>query len=471
MSIGTPMFFFSLLLAAATPLTADATGLDARIGSAVTKTVQAQHPVGAAVGVAKDGKLIYVAAFGKRDLATGAPVDAGTRFEIGSVTKQFTAAAILQLQDRGKLSINDRLSAYFPAFPHAADITLKELLYQISGLPDYLTEKDTAKSFETPATLDFVASRVTNLRFAPGSKWEYSNTNYFLLGNVVAKVSGETYERYVRENLFDPVGMTRSAFVEDEPGLTDVAKSYWRGDDGKSKLTLAPEIPESWAGGAGAIISTIADLVKWDTALASGKVVSAADYALMSTPGRLNDGSPTQYGMGLGINPLLAHKRIWHNGGTLGSFTMNGTYPDDHIDIVVFENSDDGDPANVEVSALGAIFPEALAASKRAAPGEDLSFRPRILHYLDETLKGTMPESEMSAEFAHVATPQTQHRFATMFAPFGKPTAVIFRGTRRRGDATMYSYRVEFAKHAIMFLIAYNWKTKLVDGIGLQPAP
>ncbi len=465
------MFVFSLLLAAGAPQPAPDAGIAARIGAAVTKTVEAQHPVGGAVGVAKDGKLIYVAAFGDRDLSTRAPVDAATHFEIGSVTKQFTAAAILQLQERGKLSINDKLSAYFPAFPHAAEITLRDLLYQVSGLPDYLPDNDMAKSFRTPATLISIASLATNLHFTPGTKWQYSNTNYFLLGNVVAKVSGHTYEQYVRENLFGPAGMTQSAFVEDEPNLTDVAKAYWRGEDGKSKLTEAPEIPESWAGGAGAIVSTIQDLVKWDTALTSGKIVSAADYTLMSTPGKLNNGNPTTYGMGLGIDPIFGHKRVWHNGGTLGSFTMNGTYPDDHIDIVVFENSVDSDPAGVEVAALGAIFPEALAASKRAAPGEDLSFRPRILHYLDETLKGTMPASEMSAQFASIATRDTQQRFAAMFAPFGKPTAVIFRGKRLKGEDTAYSYRVEFAKNAIMFVVVYNPKTKLVDGIGLQPAP
>ncbi len=435
------MFVFSLLLAAAAPQAALTAGVDARIGAAVTKTVEAQHPVGAAVGVAKDGKLSYVTTFGQRDLARHAPVDAGTRFEIGSVTKQFTAAAILQLQERGKLSINDKLSTYFPTFPHAAEITLQNLLYQISGLPDYLPEKDIAKWFETPATLDSVASRMTKLHFTPGTKWEYSNTNYFLLGNIVAKVSGETYERYIRENLFDPVGMTRSAFVQDEPNLTDVAKAYWRGDDGKGKLTEAPEIPESWAGGAGAIVSTIDDLVKWDTALASGKIVTAAAYALMSTPGRLNNGNPTQYGMGLGIDPLLGHKRIWHNGGTLGSFTMNGTYPDDHIDIVVFENSVDGDPANVEVSALGAIFPEALAAAKRAAPGEDLIFRQRILHYLDETLKGTMPDTEMSTEFREDRNPPNATALCSDVCHVWKADGGDFSGktAKRRGHRVFVS--------------------------------
>ncbi len=468
------MLLSAFLLAAATAPPSTTAALDTSIATAVTRTVAAQHPVGAAIGVAKDGKLIFVKTFGLRDLATHAPVDTKTRFEIGSVTKQFTAAAILQLQEAGKLNVDDPLAKYFPAFPHASEITLRELLNQISGLPDYLPRTDPAKAFATPVTFAHVALRAKKLLFAPGTQWRYSNTNYWLLGQIVAKVSGESYERYVRQHLFARAGMTRSGFVADESGYHDLARAYWRGNDGNGPLALAPEIPESWAGGAGAIVSTVADLVRWDNALELGKIVTPADYALMSSRGTLKDGTKTDYGMGLGINPLLGHKRIWHNGGTLGSFTMNGTYPNDGLDIVVFENSVDGDPAVVERAALGAIFPKdlaaSIAASKRPAPGEDLAFRPQILHYLDETMKGTMPPSEMSPAFAKVATPQMQKQIAQHFAPLGPVRSVIFRGKTTRGDVVMYRYRVEFAKGAVRFVLGYNPKTKVVDGIGLAPA-
>lgn len=458
-----------LLAVAAVPHSPSPTSLDARITAAVTRMIDAQLPVGAAVGVAKDGRLIFINAFGVRDLQTKAPVDQRTRFEIGSVTKQFTAAAILQLQEAGKLSIDDTLAKYFPTFPHASEMSLRELLNQVSGLPDYLPETGVAVAFSKPAAFDYVASRVKTLQFAPGTQWRYSNTNYWLLGQIVAKVSDQSYESYVREHLFAPAGMARSGFIEDEAQYHDLAKAYWRGENGQQKLGVAPEIPESWAGGAGAIVSTVADLVKWDTALAAAKIVTAADYSIMSSPGTLKGGKKTDYGMGLGINPLLGHKRIWHNGGTLGSFTMNGTYPNDHLDIVVFESSVDSEPEAIEAAALGAIFPGDLAASEQPAAGENISFRPTIMHYVNETLSGTMPASEMSAAFAKVATPQTQHRFATMFAKMGRPTAVIFRGMENQGDDIVYRYRLKFARSALRFILMYNVKTKLVDGIGLQP--
>lgn len=467
------MLLSLFLLAAAAPPAPAIGALDARITTAVSATIQRQHPVGAAVGVAKDGTFIFTKTYGVRDLTTNAPVDRRTRFEIGSVTKQFTAAAILQLREAGKLRIDDSLAKYFPALPHARELTLRELLNQISGLPDYLEHTRSTSAFSKPLTLRQVAAMVTKLDFTPGTRWEYSNTNYWLLGKVVAMVSGDSYEHYLRKHLFAPAGMTRSGFMQDEASYHDFAKGYWRGENGTGKLAVAPVIPEAWAGGAGAIVSTLGDLLKWDTALTSGKIVSAADYALMSSPGVLKDGDKTTYGMGLGLDPLLGHERVWHNGGSLGSFTMNGTYPKDHLDIIVFENSTAGDPATVERAALGAIFPADLAASeaasKRPARGEDLAFRPQILHYLDETLKGTVPPSEMSPEFAHVATPAMQKHIAKAFAKLGDPTSVIFRGKQTHGDDVMYRYRVEFAKGAIIFVVVYNPKTKIVDGIGLRP--
>ena len=441
---------------------------NAPVAAAVDKILAAQKPVGAAVGIVKDGRLVYVKTYGLRNVAKNEPVDENTRFEIGSVTKQFTAAAILQLQEAGKLSIDDKLAQYLPAFPHANEITLRQMLNQVSGLEDYLHQVPPDK-LASGGGLSAIAALVNvPLHFTPGTKWEYSNTNYYVLGKVVEKVSGQSWEAYVREHIFAPAGMTRSAFVDDEATLDDFAVGYWNGFHAQLPMQPAPLIHNAWAGGAGAIVSTVADMAAWDTALASGKIVNAADYALMSTPPVLPDGHHDTYGMGLGADPLDGHKRIWHNGGSLGSFTMNATYPDDHLDIIVFENSNTGDPNTVETAVLESMFPDAAIAAHAAAPGEDLAMRPRILHFLEEAMNGSLQSGELTPDFAKVATPATQQQIAKLFAPLGKPTAVIFKGTSKVPDATIYHYRVEFPTTTVNFDIGFDTKTHLVAGLGLQ---
>ena len=441
----------------------------AQVTAGVDKIIGVQKPVGAAVGVVENGKLVYLKTFGLRNVAKNEPVDENTVFEIGSVTKQFTAAAILQLQEAGKLSIDDKLAKYLPDFPHASEITLRQLLNQVSGLPDYLEHGDPTKQLASPGGLDAVAAHANGpLHFTPGTRWQYSNTNYYVLGKVVEKVSGQSWEAYVRAHIFAPAGMTHSAFVDDEPSLSDYAVGYWTGVHGNGSLEPAPLIHDAWAGGAGAILSTVADMAAWDDALTSGKIVSPADYALMSTPPTLPNGARDTYGMGLGVDPLDGHRRIWHNGGSLGSFTMNATYPDDHLDIIVFENSSSGDPNAVEAAVLESIFPDAAIAAHAAAPGEDLAMRPRILHFLNEAMTGTLQSSELTPSFAKIATPETQKQIAQLFAPLGKPTAVIFKGKDESDRHVIYHYRVEFASTVVSFDIGFDKTTHLVDGVGLN---
>jgi D-alanyl-D-alanine carboxypeptidase len=167
------------------------------VTAAVDKVLDVQKPVGAAVGIVKDGKLVYEKYYGLRNLAKNEPVDRNTEFNIGSVTKQFTASAILQLQERGKLSIDDKLSNYFPSFPHAREITLRQMLNQTTGLEDYLEGKKapSVDALSHGGDLSAVAAAVdVPLHFQPGTKWEYSNTNYYVLGKVIEKVSGQSYE-------------------------------------------------------------------------------------------------------------------------------------------------------------------------------------------------------------------------------------------------------------------------------------
>ncbi|MGA7571806.1 MAG: serine hydrolase domain-containing protein [Candidatus Aquilonibacter sp.] len=446
----------------------------AAIDAAIAKQVTEQQVTGAAVGVYQDGALLVLKTYGLRDVAKNLPVDADTRFEIGSVTKQFTAAAILQLQEQGKLSIDDPLAKYLPTFPHANEITLRQLLNQVSGLPNYTSLPDIATAMATipDATGKIVAYVNKPLDFTPGTKWEYSNTNYWVLGKVVSHVSGMSYEDYVRAHIFKPAGMRHSGFVSDESSLDDFAIPYWQGPKNDGPTQPAPTMLESWPGAAGAIVSTVGDLAAWDIALANGKVISRDSFALMSSPGRLAGGKFTGYGMGLEVGSHEGHARIAHGGGTPGSLTMNATYPDDRLDIVVLENSLRGQPGAIESAVLETMYPDALAAARKAAPGEDLLVRPRIVQLLDRLLNGTLAQSELSPQMQKALTPDALKQSAAHFSAFGAPTAIVFKSKDDTSfEATWYVYRIEFAHGEVRnFEVQLDNKTGVVTGMQLAPA-
>ncbi len=358
------MKFFSLSLAAivfatAVPAASFAgitTVPSARITAAVERQLTSSGVPGAQVIVLKHGRIVYERCFGVRRLG-GPPVRPATRFEIGSDTKQFTAAAILQLKENGRLRLDDRLAKYVPAFPHAKEITLRELLDQTSGLPDYVLTnhflhitQTSAGSFER---IEHLAAGP--LHFTPGSRWEYSNANYVALGRVIEIASGQTYDAYIAAHLFARAGMTQTTTIAHEAQVADMATGYWRGRERKGPFVPAPEIGASWTWAAGEIVSTTADLAKWDRALQSGRIISASDFALMTSPARLKNGKLDDYGFGWWIDPVAGHIDVYHDGDTYGMSSSNNLFPADGIDVIVLENAADDAAADTARAIFRAI--------------------------------------------------------------------------------------------------------------------
>lgn len=320
--------------------------------------MQAARTPGLAVAVIRHGQIVYARSFGKRSLH-GPPVDLQTRFEIGSDTKQFTAAAILQLKERGKLSLDDRLVNYIPAYPHAREITLRELLDQTSGLPEFMMTNHFVHIVQTSQGSLIRIERMASgpLHFTPGSRWEYSNTNYIALGRVIEVASGLPYARYLREHLFAPAGMQQTTTIAGEGAVTDMSEGYWRGLRNNGPLEQAPNLGESWTWSAGDIVSTVGDLAKWDRALLQGKIISPADFALMTTPATLADGKRDDYGFGWWIDPVHGHTDIYHDGDTLGMSSSNNIFPQDDLQIVVLENQARDAASNTAGKVFEALLP------------------------------------------------------------------------------------------------------------------
>lgn len=330
--------------------------------SAVRQSAEMEHVTGATVAVIRDERVVEIRGFGKRDLAAGLPADENTKYEVGSITKEFTAAAILQLQEAGKLRLDAPLATYLPTAPHAKDVTIRQLLTLTSGLPNYLAGPNVDALAARPATFDHLIARIAGkpLDFSPGTQFGASNTNYLILGRVVEVISGERWSDYVEQHLFTPAGMTESSTIGSEPQLTDMARGYAYAD---GKTSPAPPLDESWAVAAGDIVTTAGDLAKWEAALASAKIVSADDYARMTTSQRLADGSSSGYGMGMYVDDSDAPRTL-AQGDTFGFDASDVFYPKQGLRVIVLTNTEGGAAGtSASIDIADAVYDELQPSS------------------------------------------------------------------------------------------------------------
>jgi CubicO group peptidase (beta-lactamase class C family) len=299
---------------------------------------------GAAILVAQNGRILYQNGYGYADIGNRVRITPETKFRIGSVTKQFTAAAILKLQEDGRLSVDDKLSKYYPDFPRGDEITLYHLLTHTSGLANYTSKPDFLKKVMTEATPAEIVDSIKKDKpdFNPGEKWEYCNSGYFLLGCIVEKVSGQSLAAFFQETFFDPLGMRNTGMHHWNRILDHEATGYsYLG--GKVQRSLDWDM--SWAGGAGALYSTVGDLYRWNDALFNGKVLTAASLEAAFTPAKLKDGKVAPavgqgYGFGWIVGKLRGLTSLAHDGGLHGFVSYLMQLPEQKFTVAVLANND-----------------------------------------------------------------------------------------------------------------------------------
>ncbi len=298
---------------------------------------------GMAILVAKDGKVVNRKGFGYADLAAKARVTPETKFRIGSVTKQFTACAIMKLQEKGLLGVKDKLSKYLPDFPRGDEVTIHHLLTHTSGIHSYTGKPEFISRVTKTITPDSLISFFINdpYDFNPGERYQYNNSGYFLLGYIISKVSGKSYDDFLKETFFDPLQMKKTGIHYAGIKLDKEAKGYSRNNENKFEPSLNWDM--SWAGAAGAMYSTVDDLLKWNQALHNGKVLSEESYKAIITPVVLNNGEQAspKYGYGLGMYKYRNVDAIGHSGGLNGFLTQLAYYPEDKLTVVMFTNTSD----------------------------------------------------------------------------------------------------------------------------------
>ena len=345
----------------------------ARIDAAISPYFKADAP-GASVIVVKDGKTLFRKGYGMADVSKGIPMDAGAQHRIGSITKQFTSTAILMLADDGKLSVDDDITKYLPGYPtHGKKITIEHLLTHTSGIANYTSKPSFRNGIEQDITVDAMIDTFKDdpMTFDPGAEYKYSNSGYFLLGAIIEKVSGMPYARFIEQRIFTPLGMLDTAYEGHEKGKAPRAAGHTVRPTGYAPSTrMSATKPYA----AGAIVSTVDDMVRWDAAVSSGKLLKRSTWQRAFTPYTLASGINTKYGYGWHLGTLQGTQRIAHGGGIPGFSAHAMRLPQEKVYAVVFANNDRL-PVSTEVVAaraaaiaIGKPFPEwnpvALATDK-----------------------------------------------------------------------------------------------------------
>jgi CubicO group peptidase (beta-lactamase class C family) len=328
----------SLLLVSFSSLQAQVS-TTAKIDAIVQAPILAGKLAGASIAVVKGKETIVSKGYGLADLELNVPTPPQATYEIGSITKQFTAASILLLAEQGKLFLDDELTKFFPDYPTQGNhITIRRLLNHTSGIKGYteMPEFREIMMLKKPREELVKQFSAQPFDFKPGDEMIYNNSAFFLLGLIIEKVSGKSYESFVQENLFDRVGMRNSYYCSERT----IHKNHVHGyDTDKAGLVLKGYLDHTWPFSAGSLCSSADDLVLWNQALHGGKVLKPESYRQMVAPGVLNDGTKIRYGMGIGLAATDGRRTIGHGGSINGFLSQSDYYPDDDLIVIVLLNT------------------------------------------------------------------------------------------------------------------------------------
>jgi len=354
------------LVVTATVRAQDASNADALVAKSIEATLaphfKADEP-GATVIVTRNGKTLYRGAFGLANVEKKTPLKPDDVLRIGSLTKQFTAVAVLILADQGKLKVSDPITQYLTDYPKTGDaVTIEHLLTHTSGIPSYTDSPDYGVNMAKAVSVNEMIARFKDqpLKFVPGSQWQYNNSGYFLLGAIIEKVSGMSYADFVAKNIFEPLGMKDSAHEDFERSGKKRVEGY------ADKSRVAPPLHMSQPYAAGSLLSSVDDLAKWDAAIAAGKLLKPETWKRAFTAYTLNDGSKTTYGYGWGMRKMQGLDTLAHSGGINGFSTFGISAPEAKVYAAMLFNRSGGG------GATPSYLTEKIAAIAAGKPYKEL---------------------------------------------------------------------------------------------------
>ncbi|MEJ7813005.1 MAG: serine hydrolase domain-containing protein [Gemmatimonadaceae bacterium] len=435
-------------------------GVDERVvDSIVSVAMRQQRLVGVSVALVRGGRVQLVKGYGSASLQAAIPVDTGTRFSIGSVTKEFVAALTLLLQEDRRLSVYDTLAKWYPALTRAREITLLDLVNHVSGYRDYypldFVDREMAQATTAEHIMREYATRP--LDFDPGTRWSYSNTGYTILGRVLERVGGKPLGTQLEERIFRPLGMRQSVYEPTRPERRASGYTSWALGDPEPALLEA----SGWIGAPGGIWSTAADLARWDLALMRPGFLSPASRAVLFGERLLRDSTPTGYAGGLGVRQAGGRTIYQHGGATAGFSATNAFVPADTAAVVVLSNSDQ----NVPVGPLLALVSPARQSDVPAAPVRRTQTpipppTPRgppalqaAVAFFGQLQRGEVDRSQLSADYAAFLTPERIASAARSLAPLGEVTGAERLSVSERGGMQVAVVRLTVGARTVTTLM------------------
>jgi D-alanyl-D-alanine carboxypeptidase len=432
-----PNFRVFALFALAGPLAAQlspaATG---KIDAAAEKALADSGAPSGSIAVVKDGRIAYLKAYGNARLNPAVAAHPEMRYSIGSVSKQFMAGAILLLVEEGKLSLDDKLGRFLPNLTRANEISIRQLLSHTSGYQDYYPLDYVAPFMQKPVTADYILQTWAGkpLDFDPGTRWQYSNTNYVAAGRILEQVTGAPFASFLQSRIFGPLGMT-SVIDLDEKSLTESdAAGYTRFGLGPAR-PVAPE-GRGWLFAAGELAMTAEDLSRWDVSLIEHKLLKPASLDAFMDPVRLKNGAPTSYALGVGVSDADGHPKLQHGGAVSGFVSQNTVWPDQKAAVVVLANMD-GSSAPGSITNQIALLLLAEAEDPQAA--QQLEQARRIFSSLQE---GRIDRALLNSDADAYFTPQVLRDAAASLKPLGVPESFRQTSVELRGGMTYRHFQI-----------------------------
>ncbi|MGI8743285.1 MAG: serine hydrolase domain-containing protein [Bryobacteraceae bacterium] len=413
---------------------------------AVSSALTSSGAPSVSVAVVQNGKISYAKAFGKADIAASRAADTETRYAAGSISKQFTVAALLLLQEQGKLSLDDKVAKYFPALTRAGEITIRQLLSHTAGYEDFAPQDYLIPDWTKPTSPFTVLNHWAKapLNFDPGTRWQYSNTGYVLAAEIFEKASGQPLVAFLREKIFQPLGMTSAGDCEASSPAD--AKAYTR-------YALGPPRPvgreaSGWYIGAGELCMTPSDLARWDIAFLQKRILSQRSYDEFTREIKLKDGKATHYALGLAAGELKGIPELSHGGEVSGFLAENRVFPTKDTAVIAFSNEDGVRLVDGLSEKLALLLLEPTQAEASEAELAE------VRQILEGLVAGRIDRGKFTSNANSYFSEAALQDYRTSLSVLGKLGSVVRQNETLRGGMIHRTYRAQFEKKNL-FLNVY----------------
>jgi CubicO group peptidase (beta-lactamase class C family) len=413
----------------------------ARVDTIVADALKSSGVPSASVAIVRDGRIVFTRAYGDQGPGMKA-TSADAKYQIASVSKQFTAAALLLLEDEGKLSLDDKVSKWVPDITGADRISVRQLLSHTAGIQDYWPQDYDFAAMEKPVTPQQILDRWAKkpLDFEPGTAWQYSNTGYVVAGMIIEKASGMKLLDYLQKKILKPLGM--QAMDQDYA----VGKGF---PQGTHRFALGPVRParpaaHGWLWAAGELAMSASDLAKWDIARIDRKILSPEDWAAQETEVKLADGSPTHYGLGVSLGAREGTPVVEHGGEAVGFLSENFVLPEKRFAVVALVNADfGGAPGDITADITNLFYP---VTSPQPAASLDQQRDALARNLFDQLRTGKLDRALLTEDANYYFAPQATADYHDSLAPLGDPVRFTPLGKPRlRGGFVNRNYEIVYS--------------------------